>query len=113
MKIRGMKIQHLMILAAAGISSSVAAGYRTKSIRKKARSQGAHVPRGPYEAVLKRPLDVLAGVLALVVFSPVFVVTAVLVRVKLGRPVFFIQQRPGLDGKIFHMKRHRKGWRYF
>ncbi len=54
-----------------------------------------HHPYGPYEAYLKRPLDFAAASLGLLFLSPVLVVVALLVRVKLGRPVIFIQERPG------------------
>jgi lipopolysaccharide/colanic/teichoic acid biosynthesis glycosyltransferase len=50
---------------------------------------------------LKRTLDVAASVLLLVLLSPVLLVTAVLVRVKLGAPVVFGQERPGRDGRLF------------
>jgi lipopolysaccharide/colanic/teichoic acid biosynthesis glycosyltransferase len=60
----------------------------------------------PYDLV-KRALDVLASAAALVVLSPVIVATAVLVAVKLGRPVVFAQKRPGKDGRIFTLYKFR------
>ncbi|WP_370448146.1 sugar transferase [Collinsella sp. AF02-46-1] len=48
-----------------------------------------------YERFVKRALDILLSVVALVVLSPILVVTAVLVRVKLGSPILFKQIRPG------------------
>ncbi|MBQ3504027.1 MAG: sugar transferase [Oscillospiraceae bacterium] len=63
--------------------------------------------QGFYEKYIKRPQDVLLSSLALVVLSPVILVTAVLVRVKLGSPVFFTQDRVGLDGRIFKMYKFR------
>ena len=63
--------------------------------------------RGFYEKYIKRPQDFLLATLALVVLSPVMLVTAVLVRVKLGAPVLFTQERVGLDGKIFRMYKFR------
>lgn len=62
---------------------------------------------GIYEKYLKRPCDFILALSALVVLSPVLFVVAVLVRVKLGAPVLFKQQRPGLDGEIFSMFKFR------
>jgi len=60
-----------------------------------------------YEKYIKRALDILLSGLALVVLSPVLLVTAILVRVKLGSPVIFHQDRPGKDGKIFRLYKFR------
>ena len=59
-----------------------------------------------YDAV-KRVLDVAAAAVALVVLSPVFLVVAVLVRLKSGAPVVFRQQRPGKGGRIFTLYKFR------
>ena len=59
-----------------------------------------------YDAV-KRALDVAASALALVVLSPVLAVVALIVRLKLGSPVIFRQQRPGKDGRIFTLYKFR------
>lgn len=66
-----------------------------------------HKPYGPYEKYFKRPLDCLIASAALLLLSPVFGVTAFLVRTKLGSPVFFYQERPGKDEKIFRMVKFR------
>ena len=63
--------------------------------------------KGFYEKYVKRPQDILLSLIALIVFSPILLVTAVLVRVKLGSPVIFKQKRPGLDGKIFTLYKFR------
>jgi len=55
----------------------------------------------------KRLFDILFSLGWLVVFSPLLLVVAVLVRVKLGSPVLFIQERPGKDGKPFRMVKFR------
>lgn len=55
----------------------------------------------------KRALDLIASSLGLVVLSPVFLVVAVLVAIRLGRPVIFKQVRPGLHGKPFPMYKFR------
>lgn len=58
-------------------------------------------------AMPKRIFDVLVAGVALLLLSPALLVVAVLVRTKLGRPVLFRQQRPGLDGKPFMMMKFR------
>ena len=63
--------------------------------------------KGFYEKYLKRPQDLLCAAAAVVVLSPVMAVTAVLVRVKLGSPVIFAQDRPGLNGKAFRLFKFR------
>lgn len=66
-----------------------------------------HKPYGIYEQWVKRPLDVFLSTGALIVFSPVIIVTALLVRKKLGSPVIFTQDRPGRDEKIFKLYKFR------
>lgn len=66
-----------------------------------------HKPYGPYERFVKRPQDFLCALAATVALSPIMVTTAVLVRVKLGSPVLFKQDRPGKDGKIFKIYKFR------
>lgn len=68
---------------------------------------GKHKPYGPYEKYIKRPQDFLCALLAIIVLSPVMLVTAILVRIKLGSPVLFTQDRPGKDGKIFKLYKFR------
>lgn len=67
----------------------------------------SHKPYGPYERFIKRPLDAFLATGALIVLSPVLLVTAILVHVKLGYPVLFTQDRPGRDGKIFKLYKFR------
>lgn len=69
--------------------------------------KSAHKPYGPYERFVKRGLDAFLATGALIVLSPVLLVTAILVRVKLGSPVLFTQERPGRDGKIFKLYKFR------
>lgn len=66
-----------------------------------------HKPYGPYEKYIKRPQDFLCALAATIVLSPVMLGTAVLVRVKLGSPVLFTQERPGKDGKVFKLYKFR------
>lgn len=66
-----------------------------------------HKPYGVYERFVKRPLDCFLSTGALIVFSPILAVTAFLVKTKLGSPVFFTQNRPGKDEKIFKLYKFR------
>lgn len=71
-----------------------------------AKSNG-HKPYGPYERFVKRGLDAFLATGALIVLSPVLLVTAVLVRIKLGSPVLFGQERPGLNERVFKLHKFR------
>lgn len=62
---------------------------------------------GFYEKFVKRFLDLVLSGMALLMLSPVLLVTAILVRVKLGSPVIFCQERPGKDEKIFRLHKFR------
>lgn len=66
-----------------------------------------HKPYGPYEKYLKRPLDICCGLAAVIVFSWLYIILAILVRVKLGSPVLFTQERPGKDERIFKLYKFR------
>ena len=63
--------------------------------------------KGFYEKYIKCPQDFILALFALIVLSPVLLLLAVLVRVKLGAPVLFKQERPGLDGKVFRLYKFR------
>lgn len=60
-----------------------------------------------YQKYIKRLFDIIISFTALVVLSPVLAVTAVLVRVRLGSPVIFHQDRPGYHGKVFRLCKFR------
>lgn len=60
-----------------------------------------------YEKYVKRGLDFLLALIATIVLSPVLLVIAILVRIKLGTPVLFRQQRPGLNERIFTIYKFR------
>ena len=62
---------------------------------------------GFYERFVKRFLDIFLSGMALIILSPTLLVTAILVRVKLGSPVIFCQERPGNDEKIFKLHKFR------
>lgn len=66
-----------------------------------------HKPYGPYEAFIKRPIDFILSLIAIVCLSWVFIIVAILVRIKLGAPVLFTQERPGKDEKIFKLYKFR------
>ena len=67
----------------------------------------AHKIKGPYEAYFKRFLDFILALLALIVLFPVLLITAFLVRIKLGSPIIFKQERPGKDEKTFMLYKFR------
>ncbi len=71
------------------------------------KKESKHKPYGPYERFVKRGLDAFLATGALIVLSPVILVTAILVRVKLGSPILFKQERPGRDGEIFKLYKFR------
>lgn len=60
-----------------------------------------------YKNWMKRPLDVFLSGFAIVILSPIMLVTAILVRIKLGNPVIFRQERPGKDEKLFILFKYR------
>lgn len=63
--------------------------------------------KGIYARFLKRAMDFALSFFALVFLSPIILAVAILVRIKLGSPVIFKQERPGKDGKIFTMYKFR------
>ncbi|SCJ96204.1 Putative colanic biosynthesis UDP-glucose lipid carrier transferase [uncultured Ruminococcus sp.] len=66
-----------------------------------------HKPYGSYEKYFKRPIDIVCALLAIIVFSWLYIIIAIMVRVKLGSPVIFTQERPGKDEKIFKLYKFR------
>ncbi len=60
-----------------------------------------------YKSFVKRILDIILSVLALIILSPVFIIAIILVHIKLGSPVFFKQARPGKNEKIFYIYKFR------
>jgi undecaprenyl phosphate N,N'-diacetylbacillosamine 1-phosphate transferase len=66
----------------------------------------ADLPSETYSS-LKRLVDVMGAFFGLAIFSPVLLAVAILVRFKLGSPVFFTQERVGLRGKIFRLRKFR------
>lgn len=72
-----------------------------------------HKAYGPYEKYIKRPMDCFLATLAMIILSPIILITAILVRIKLGSPVLFSQERPGIidpktgKEKIFKLHKFR------
>lgn len=60
-----------------------------------------------YRRVVKRPMDFSLSLIAIIILSPILLIVAILVRVKLGSPVLFKQKRPGLNEEIFMMYKFR------
>jgi len=67
----------------------------------------SHLSVMAYRTVGKRLLDVILSLLALLLLSPLLAILALWVRIKLGSPIFFRQQRPGLHGKPFMLYKFR------
>ena len=66
-----------------------------------------HKPYGLYEAYIKRIQDFICALIAMILLSPILLVVAILVRTKLGSPILFVQERPGLNGKVFKLYKFR------
>ena len=63
--------------------------------------------KGIYERYIKRVIDIICCLATIIVFGWLYIFVAILVKVKLGSPVIFCQERPGKDGKIFRMYKFR------
>ena len=66
-----------------------------------------HKVKGPYEAVFKRLLDIIISALVIILFCWLYLILAIIVRLNLGSPIIFTQDRPGKNGKIFKMYKFR------
>ena len=60
-----------------------------------------------YENYVKRTVDFLLSLVSIIILSPVLLILAVVVRIKMGSPIVFSQSRPGINGKIFKMYKFR------
>ncbi|MFH4289465.1 sugar transferase, partial [Acinetobacter baumannii] len=56
---------------------------------------------------MKRLIDIVISLIALIILSPIFILIAYKVSKNLGSPIFFLQERPGKNGKIFKMIKFR------
>lgn len=86
------------ISAASGVIAGMMQLFEQKS---------SHKPKGMYEKFFKRVIDVFMSAGALIVFSPIIAITAILVRVIHGSPIVYVQERPGRDEKIFKIYKFR------
>ena len=64
-------------------------------------------PKGFYERYIKRLQAIVLSLIAIIILSPILLITYLLVRVKFGKPAIFIQKRVGKDGKIFNLYKFR------
>ncbi|GAE88917.1 sugar transferase [Acetivibrio straminisolvens] len=62
---------------------------------------------GIYKKYLKRPIDFILSLAAIIIFSPLILIVALMVRINLGSPVIFKQERPGLNERIFTLYKFR------
>ena len=60
-----------------------------------------------FQHVVKRLIDIVCSGLGLIIISPILLIVAILIRIKLGAPIFFTQDRVGKDGRIFKMIKFR------
>jgi len=60
-----------------------------------------------YKTFIKRTLDIILSLIAMIILSPVLLILAILIRLKLGSPVIFTQQRAGKEGKPFTIYKFR------
>ena len=60
-----------------------------------------------YKHFFKRLIDFILSLIALIILSPILLILAILVRIKLGSPIIFKQKRPGLNEKIFILYKFR------
>ena len=66
-----------------------------------------HKVKGPYEAFFKRFIDIVISLLVIILFCWLYLILAIIVRLTLGSPIIFTQDRPGKNGKIFKMYKFR------
>lgn len=103
-------MKKLLKFVGAVFAFCIGLGFIVGAIEKKlgkVRWTEGHKPNGFYEKNVKRPLDLGLSLFALILLWPVMAVTAVLARLKLGKPVLFKQQRPGLEEKVFTIRKFR------
>ncbi len=66
-----------------------------------------HKKKSIYETYIKRPQDFILALIACIILSPVLIITAILVKINIGSPILFAQERPGLNGRIFKLYKFR------
>ena len=60
-----------------------------------------------YKKIIKPLFDILLALILIIIFSPVMIITAILIYLKMGKPIIFAQPRPGYRGKIFKIYKFR------
>ena len=101
------KSRQIVLSMVLGAIAGIGIEKATRKKKQLAKIKGKHVPFGPYEAFFKRPLDILLAGSALILLSPIMGITAFLVKVNLGSPVLFKQERTGVQGKSFFLYKFR------
>lgn len=114
MRNESMKNSKKLAVIAGAVSVCGAVAYVGKKIFnkqqiKQTEQEETAIPhkQGFYEKYIKRPQDFCCALSATIVLSPIMGITALLVRIKLGSPVIFKQERPGLNGEIFTLYKFR------
>lgn len=106
-----MKKSKIITIIAGTLSLGTIVGYMGKKFcnigKKKDESICVPHKQGFYERYIKRPQDFCCALVATVVLSPIMGITALLVKIKLGSPVIFKQERPGLNGEVFTLYKFR------
>lgn len=69
--------------------------------------ENKHKPYGPYEKYFKRPIDLICGIIAVIVFSWLYIILIILGTIFMRGNPFFTQERPGKDEKIFKLIKFR------
>lgn len=94
----------------ATFGTCVGLGFIVSLLEKKKGKVGwveGHKPYGIYEKHIKRPMDFALALFSLLFLWPVLLIIAVAVRINMGSPVVFTQERPGLGGEIFKIMKFR------
>lgn len=102
-----MRKSKRLIRIIAGTLALMTAGVAVNNAVKSIPDEKVGHKQGVYEKYIKRPLDFLCASIALLMLSPVLAITAIAVRLRLGSPVIFSQERPGRDEKIFRLFKFR------
>lgn len=95
------------IIAAAGIITALDYKRYKEVQREKIEKEPESKIETYYETTPKRTLDVVCSIAALTVFSPIYLIVALLVKLKLGSPIIFKQKRPGKNGEVFELYKFR------
>lgn len=79
----------------------------TKYQQEKAKKEGRHIPYGPYEALIKRPMDIVVAGISLFLLFPFLGIISLILKFRLGSPILFQQSRLGLNNKVFKIVKFR------